>query len=370
MSREILVRVFFFAALLFLLVQLYEVLSSFLKPIALATLLAVVFQPVDAWALRVTGGRRTAAAAIVTAAIVLLVALPATALSGVLAREAAGLVRELSQLAESGALERLQQSLTESLPGRLFRTYAPAAGALNIDLGELAQTALSTVGNTVVGSLGGVARNVASVVLNLFIVLFTVFFLFRDGDRMVANLRALVPMQPADKDRVLRRLREMIEAVVRGMVVTAALQGVLTGVGLAIVGVPYAAFLALASGVLSLFPFGAVVVWLGSSIYLFAIGSLASALFLVAWGAVVVGTIDNFVRPILIGGQGEISTLLLFFGMLGGIEAYGFLGLFLGPALMATLAAFVEIYREEYLGTGIEDGSIEPSERSRRSARL
>src|SRR5581483_6343804 len=187
---------------------------------------------------------------------------------------------------------------------------------------------------------------------------------------MVANLRALVPMQPADKDRVLRRLREMIEAVVRGMVVTAALQGVLTGVGLAIVGVPYAAFLALASGVLSLFPFGAVVVWLGSSIYLFAIGSLASALFLVAWGAVVVGTIDNFVRPILIGGQGEISTLLLFFGMLGGIEAYGFLGLFLGPALMATLAAFVEIYREEYLGTGIEDGSIEPSERSRRSARL
>ena len=93
--------------------------------------------------------------------------------------------------------------------------------------------------------------------------------------------------------------------------------------------------------------------------------SLKRGIFLVLWGALVVSSIDNFVRPILIGGQAKISTLFLFFGMIGGIEAYGILGLFLGPALMAAVTAFVEIYREEYVLSAEDPPPERPMRRSR-----
>jgi predicted PurR-regulated permease PerM len=168
-------------------------------------------------------------------------------------------------------------------------------------------------------------------------------------------------MEPGDKDAVLTRMHEMLEAVVRGMVITAALQGVLTGIGLVFAGVPYAAFLGVLSGCAALLPFGTFLVWLACAIYLFAIGSIGSGIFLVLWGTFVISLVDNFVRPIVIGGRAQISTLLLFFGMIGGLEAYGFLGLFVGPALIATVAAFIEIYRQEYGDSFSAARSLPPS---------
>jgi predicted PurR-regulated permease PerM len=139
MNREILVRVFFFAAFLFLLFQVYTVLSSFLKPIAWSILLAIVFRPIHLWVLQRTRGRRAVAALLVTLAIVLLVALPATALSGVLATEAASLMQELSNLSDSGAFGQLYDRVATSGPGRLVRQYVPWIATLNLDVATMAR---------------------------------------------------------------------------------------------------------------------------------------------------------------------------------------------------------------------------------------
>jgi len=147
---------------------------------------------------------------------------------------------------------------------------------------------------------------------------------------------------------VLSRLQDMLSAVVRGMALTAVVQAVVTGIGVLLVGLPFAAFLGVLAGFLSLLPFGPPIVWMGCAVYLFVQGSVARAIFLTVYGLLVVGTVDNLVRPILIGGRARIPTVMLFFGIIGGLEAYGFLGIFLGPVLIATLAAFVQIYRDEY----------------------
>ncbi len=368
MTRAILVRAFFFAALLFLLVQLYEVLASFLKPIAWSILLALVFQPVFVLALRLTRQSRSAAATLVTVAFVLLVAIPAAGLSGILAREGAALIEALSAWSDAGGVARLADWFGQSALGRMIDAYAPRVLRLQIDFASVAQSALANAGNLVVGYLGGVAKNLASFFINLLVVLFTVFFLLRDGDRMYETLRAMIPMEAEDKDAVLGRLRMMLEATVRGLSITAAVQGVLTGIGLGVAGVPYAAFLAMLAGVLSMLPFGTTLVWLPCAVYLLAAVSVGKGIFLVLWGTLVVGMADNVIRPMVIGGQAQLPTLLLFFGMLGGLEAYGFLGLFLGPALMATLAGFLEIYHEQYVlradpgGPGEDAPSTAPSE--------
>ena len=131
-------------------------------------------------------------------------------------------------------------------------------------------------------------------------------------------------------------------------VLTAASQGFLAGVGFALAGVPVPVFLGFTAAFAALVPpFGPTLVWLPVALYQLT-QSKAAGLFLLLWGALVVSTVDNFLRPMLIGSKAKLPFLLLFFGILGGLRTYGFLGLILGPLLIAMTLAFIQIYREEY----------------------
>jgi len=348
MTRTQLFTVFFFAALLFLLAQLYNVFAGFLAPIAWAIILALLFQPIYLLTLRLTGERRGLSAAILTALIVLVVAIPATLLSGLLAREGATLLGRTSRMLESGGLTSFVDAVRASFVGQFFERALPHFEDLEIDLNSVAASLVNGAGSLLVANLGGMAKNLAVLALDLFVVLFTVFFLFRDGDRMYESLLGLIPMEQSHKEAVLSRLQDMLSAVVRGMALTAVVQAVVTGIGVLLVGLPFAAFLGVLAGFLSLLPFGPPIVWMACALYLFVQGSVARGIFLTVYGLLVVGTVDNLIRPILIGGRARIPTVMLFFGIIGGLEAYGFLGIFLGPVLIATLAAFVQIYRDEY----------------------
>jgi len=193
------------------------------------------------------------------------------------------------------------------------------------------------------------ARNVALFLLDFSIMLFTLFFFFRDGDRMVASLRRLIPMDPIDKDAIFRRLYETLSAVMRGMVVTAVVQGLLLWIGLTLLGVPYAAFLGVASGMLSMLPLiGSAAVWIPCVVYLAVAGLPIKAICLAVYGTLVVSTVDNVLRPLVNGDAPRLPTLFLFFGMLGGVEAYGILGIFLGPVLLSIVVSFIQIYQDQY----------------------
>ena len=174
------------------------------------------------------------------------------------------------------------------------------------------------------------------------------FFFFRDGGRMVRALRDLIPMEGATKDAILDRFAETLSAVVLGSVLTAAAQGLLGGLAYWALGVPFSALLAGATAFLSLLPYGGPLVWVGVAIWLAATGDVVRAAIMAGWGALAISSADNIIRPLVIGGRTQIPTVFLFFGILGGLQAYGFLGMFLGPAVIAILVAFARIFREQY----------------------
>jgi predicted PurR-regulated permease PerM len=156
-------------------------------------------------------------------------------------------------------------------------------------------------------------------------------------------------MEAHYKEEIFRQFYETVSAVVQGMVVTAVLQGVFAGIGFVITGVPYSVFLGSLSALASFQPFGgAAIIWLPAALYLGLMGSWGWAIVLIVYGAVFVGMIDNVIKPYIIGERTKLPTLFLFLGILGGLQAYGFLGVFLGPVVLATIMAFVDIYRKEY----------------------
>jgi predicted PurR-regulated permease PerM len=355
LARGQLVVFFFFAAFLFLLYQLYAVFSGFLAPIIWAAILAMLFSPLYNTMLRWCRGRETLAAFALTLLVTTVIVLPTISLSSVITREAASLYQRTSEYVSSGELNASIQRLRESRLGRLVARLE----GYEIDWGAAARASVDTASAVVVAQVTSVARNVAVFLLDFTIMVFTLFFLFRDGERLYRGLRDVIPMDPTHKDAIFSVLYQTLSAVTQGMVATALAQGILTWVALWALGLPYTAFLGVVAGFLSLIPFvGAAGVWVPCTIYLAATGEVVRAVILLVYGSIVISMVDNVLRPLLIGGQTRLPTLFLFFGILGGVQVYGVLGIFLGPVLLAIVVAFVRIYQEQF--ATVEGGSVSP----------
>src|SRR5882724_10216223 len=172
-------------------------------------------------------------------------------------------------------------------------------------------------------------------------------------------------MEPAHKEAVFARLYTTLSAVVQSMVVTAATQGVLAGLGYWLIGgLSFSVFLGFLTALASFLPLaGPAFVWSGTAVYLAFTGHLGRATGLAIWGVLVVSTADNWIKPLFIGGRAKLPTFLLLISILGGLQVYGFLGVFLGPVVLAILFSFVEIYREEYPTAVVEPAGAKPPER-------
>jgi predicted PurR-regulated permease PerM len=349
MSREQLFTVFFFLVLAFLLYQLYAVFSPFLGPFAWAAVLALVFFPPYRLLLDRIGQPSLAAAAM-TVLILVLVTGPLVTFGGVVLGQAQrfyDLVQEKSASGEARAW--VEENLRHNPLGRLAARVLPRELRDSIDLTDLGVQGARRGSEYVIGEIGGIARNVFGFLVNFFLMLVMLFFFFRDGRRLYFAFRELLPMEPEHKDAIFGILYETLSAVVQGMTVTAVLQGLLAGAAFWALDLPFALFLGLASAVASFVPLGgAALVWIPAVIYFFTQGLWVRAILLLIWGTFVVSLVDNVVRPLVIGSRTNIPTLFLFFGILGGLQAYGVIGIFIGPVLLATVVAFLKIYREEY----------------------
>ncbi len=355
MTRQQLFAVFFFAAFLFLLLQLYALFALFLKPLMWTVILVLTFYPVFAIFLRWLGGRRSAAALSITLFILLIVIVPLSFFSSLLTSQMFDFYDGMKSAAESGQLQHLLSSWQDTTLGQLWQKWSPRIAKFDIDLPKLLLTAANNTSQYLVAHVPDVAKNLLVLLLNASIVSFSLFFLFRDGEGFFHVFRDLIPMEDHHKEAIFHQFYETVSAVVQGMVATAVVQGLLAWLGFSIVtwfgpvALSYSFFLGCASAVASLQPLGgAAAVWLPAAIYIGLSGSWPWAIGLILYGAVVISGIDNIIKPLIIGERTKLPTLFLFFGILGGLQAYGFLGVFLGPVVLATIMAFVKIYRETY----------------------
>jgi predicted PurR-regulated permease PerM len=190
----------------------------------------------------------------------------------------------------------------------------------------------SVVSSQLVSLTSGVARNVFDFAITVALL----FVLYLDGEKVGAHARRVVPLLVGSGDlQLVDTVGGIVRAVVFGMLGTALAQGILAGIGFGVFGVPSPVFLGFATAVASLIPAGPALVWIGASVWLWLQGSIASAIGMALWGALLVSTIDNFLRPILISGPTRIPFVLVFFGVLGGLASLGLLGMFVGPVLLA-----------------------------------
>jgi len=190
--------------------------------------------------------------------------------------------------------------------------------------------------------------NFAGLLLNFLIMLFVLFFLFRDGERMLVQLKHLSPLHDTQEDRILQKMRDVARSVVMGSFLVAICQGVAGGVGLAIVGVP-ALFWGAMMGFASLVPVvGTLLIWGPTAIYLLIVGDVKGALIITGWGAIIVSSIDSVLRPMLMQGQAQMSTFWVFLSIIGGIKYFGPLGILYGPMILALAMVMLSIYADEY----------------------
>ena len=183
--------------------------------------------------------------------------------------------------------------------------------------------------------------------VNLVVLIAMLFVFFKDGEHFLQWLIDIIPMDHDSKHRVANQLYVTTIAVVRGILLTAAIQGLTATVGYYIAGVNSPAVLGMLTGFAALIPFvGTSLVWLPLGLFLVFFGNLHTGLFILAWGGFVVGLLDNILRPILIGQEAKLPVFLLFLGIFGGIKVYGPLGIFLGPLLISCVIVFLQIYKE------------------------
>lgn len=338
------------------------ILSPFAQVLAWAAILATIAYPAHARIRRWLGGRETLAATLSTLLVVLVILGPALEISFQVTREAIGLYQNVvptisATLAEEPA--RLIQRL-ESLPGvgPLVRRLDQVFDMRSFDLREHLMDAARGAASGLAAFTGGLVRNLFTFLMDALVLVLTLGVLFRDGARWVAGSRYWLPMGEEDREGIVRDLRRATRAILYGMFLTALVQGVLAGIGYLIAGLQSVLLLATATTVAALVPVvGTTLVWVPAVAVLFFQGHVWRALFLLLWGVLVVTMADNFLKPLFIGGGTRLPLLWIFLGILGGIAAFGFIGLFAGPLVLVFARAFLLLARRELAGSAAPAGA-------------
>jgi len=321
----------------------YIIARPFLSPIFLAVMIAIVFHPVHTRVrMRIRG--RNAAALISTLLVLVILVVPAIGLGIVVSREVTGLYQLLSERsAEQGGWNPYVMHAMERLLGWAGRY---------IDLSTF------DLRGTILRWLEGISRfllswgaravgNILSFLGGALVAFFTLFFLFREGSSMRESVAAVLPLNRGQLERLFTGISNSIVANFYGCLAVGVAQGSLASLGFWVLGLPSPVLWGMVTALFSLIPIiGSAAVWGPAVIVLMVGGHWWKGLILLVWGAAVVGQVDSLVRPYVISERANLHTLLVFFALLGGVKAFGIMGLFVGPVVLSVALVVLEMLRE------------------------
>ena len=317
----------------------WRMIQPFLGVVAWATVLVIVFYPVHKrLSQRI---KRPSLTALVSCVLVILIILVPVALITL------AVVNELA-----GAVQSLQAAVNYVLDPN-SRLAGPVLNFLSrfVDINQLRSeefllARLKGVSGQIAGQTLGFLGGLASFFIQMFFVVFTMYYFFKDGENISRTIRDSLPLEREQADGIISRTREVIDASVYGVLSIAIIQGILGGLAFWVLGLPSAIIWGVVMTFLSMVPMlGAFLVWVPGAIYLALTGHWAKAVMLAVWGTLVIGMVDNFLRPKLVGSRTRLHELLIFFAVLGGLNVFGVLGVVLGPVVVAITLALVDVYK-------------------------
>jgi predicted PurR-regulated permease PerM len=316
----------------------YQIVRPFLIEIGWAVVLAICLAPAQLRLARRLGGARSAA--LLTLLVLVLLVLPAIVAIMALVQQGGAVVDYVeAQLRDRGGPMGLFHVAWDWLHTRM--PFLPTEDEIIARV----TSGLGGVASQLAGQAGNIVKRAAAVVFGLGITLAVLFFLLKDAPSFKATARRLLPFGRAENERLLTLTRDIVSASVTSTLAIAVLQGLLGGLAFLLLGVQGAALWGGVMGILAVLPaVGAALVWVPAAIWLGVSGSVVKGIVLALVGLLVLGNVDNVVRPLLLSGSARMSTLVLIISLLGGVSAFGFIGIVLGPVVAAVLTALVETY--------------------------
>ncbi len=344
MQRKNINRIVLIGVVLVISILFAMVLKPFLLSIFLAALFAALCTPLYHWFMDHLGQRRALASALTLLTVLLFVVVPLGMILGIVANQAV----EITNQAVPWVQRQMETPgfFTQTLQSLPFYAYIePYQDLIGSQLGDIVATLSSWLGKAIQSATLGTFNALLSVV----IILYTTFFLLIDGDRFLYYVLYYLPLDDEDENRLLHRFTSVTRATLKGTAVIGVLQGGLAGLALHVAGIPSAMFWSVAMMLLSVVPgVGTALVWVPAVIWLAISGQYVEAVGVGAFCAVVVGSIDNLLRPKLVGNDTQLHELLIFFSTLGGLAMFGFTGFIIGPIIASLFVTVWELYGDEF----------------------
>ncbi|WP_051258203.1 AI-2E family transporter [Desulfovibrio cuneatus] len=337
---------FFLAVLLFSLYLLFTIFQPFLHSIILSCVFTGLTYPLYLRLLNITK-KPMVASLIVLLCLTFLVALPITLMIIGLIPQAASSFSAINNWLADKHLATLLDAYVQPLLLWVHNLF-PELDVQSLDIQDSVVSASRQTGQFMLNAGTYILSNIARFLIHFILILLMMFFLLMDGAGLLSKLQYYAPLKPQQTEGIMDGMRRMAKAVLAGGLAIAVLQGLAGGIAFAIVGLP-AMFWGFVMVITAFIPvFGTSLIWIPAAIGLYATGQTGSAIFITVWGVAVIGSIDNFLRPVLMRGGANVPLLFTFLSILGGINVFGIVGLLYGPMILGLAATMLEIYGEEY----------------------
>ncbi len=353
-------RLFFGAITLLVLYYSYEITKAYLVDIFLAFVLFITAKPLYRGLTRVFFGRKILASGVTCLILALFILIPLLTLGSIIANQALEFSVVIKEGLKGDQLWQWLDAKTNLVKEYLKSLDLPLPPE-QIKLENIVRNALVTASEFIYSNSIGLIKGFGVFLMDLLLVLFVAFFMFLQGDDFIEEVKKLSPLDAAHNDEILQEMEATIKATMWSTVVVAIVQGTLGGIGFFITGLPQAAFWGTVMIPASIIPVvGAALIWVPGVIYLYFQGSIYKTLGLLVYFVIVVGSVDNFLRPLLTKGSRSTPAIFILFAILGGISYFGMIGFIIGPLILSFLLSLLQIYQKTILRPAPAPRQAEP----------
>lgn len=346
---------FLFFLMAIVLFGCYKIIGPYIHTIMLAIILSIIFKPIHAKIEKITKGRKSLAAFLSCIIVTLVVIIPLIFMILAIIQQGVNSFASINRWIELGKYHNIIEHPVITNIWAWINGYLPDVKKLypdldikNLQIDKILMKSSAAFGKSMLSQGGHIAGNITSLTGKFFLMIFTFFFFIRDEKKIFNYILHLVPLGTSQETQIMTKIKDVAKSALLGTFVTALAQGAAGGIAFTICGLP-GLFWGMAMAFASLVPMvGTALIWIPAALFLVISGSLKLSVFMVVWCVVVVGGLDNFVRPLFMQGGADMSTLLIFFAILGGINCFGLIGLLYGPLIFGLAMVLLYIYNMEF----------------------
>ena len=345
MTENTVPRAFFFALLIAVTLAFLWLIRGLLQPIFWAIALGIVVYPIQGWILRRVRGRESLAAMLSVLLVVVVVILPLVGVGAAVTREAAGLYQRVDagQLGIQGLYREAQEHLPQIMA--LLERIGVDPARLEAQMSEAAVNASRFIASRAVA----IGQDTLRATMFFFLMLYLLFFFLRDGTRMLDGVVRALPLGDVRERQLLARFAEVSRATIKGTIVVGMVQGAIGGIAFALVGIGAPVLWGVVMALASIVPaVGPAIVWLPAAIVLIVNQHLIAGIVLILIGVLVIGLVDNLLRPILVGRDARMPDYLILLATIGGLAGFGLAGIIIGPIIAAFFLSIWQMARDEF----------------------